>query len=233
MMEHLQLNAGQIVTIQNATLPKGSFVKLRPQQKAFIEISDPKAVLEQKLRNFSCLTKGDTIMIKHLNQNYCIDILEVGAKNKKDIAAISIVETDVEVEFDRPLDMPKSPEPIPIDKLAEAQNFDAPLSTSPSGAGILTKKRVYGKKKEDETKPKEEEKPSFAAFSGSGRRLDGKGGAKLGSSPPVANSNYMQQAAPSTSGSSGSNSSTTTSSTNDANKDPKFVPFGGQGRSLK
>ncbi len=56
MMQNLVLQEGDIVTLRNATLPKGSYVKLQPHTTDFTNISNPRAVLETTLRSFSCLT---------------------------------------------------------------------------------------------------------------------------------------------------------------------------------
>eukprot|EP00755_Sulcionema_specki_P013229 Sspe_Gene.53454::Locus_29544_Transcript_1_1_Confidence_1.000_Length_646::g.53454::m.53454/K14016/UFD1; ubiquitin fusion degradation protein 1 len=108
MMQHLGVHQGDIIRIENASLKKGSYVKLRPQKKAFVELHNPKAVLENYLRNFSCLTEGDTICIKYAKQDFFIDILSVKSKEGQE-KAISIVECDVNVDFDRPLDAPDTP----------------------------------------------------------------------------------------------------------------------------
>jgi len=50
MMQNLGVEHGDLVKVESATLPKGTFVKLRPQSKAFIDIANPKAVLENTLR---------------------------------------------------------------------------------------------------------------------------------------------------------------------------------------
>jgi hypothetical protein len=42
----------------------------------FLDISNPKAVLETTLRGFSCLTKGDCICLHYNNKRYYIDIIE-------------------------------------------------------------------------------------------------------------------------------------------------------------
>ena len=42
----------------------------------FLDISNPKAVLETTLRGFSCLTKGDCICLHYNNKRYYIDITE-------------------------------------------------------------------------------------------------------------------------------------------------------------
>ena len=42
----------------------------------FLDISNPKAVLEMTLRGFSCLTRGDCICLHYNNKKYYIDITE-------------------------------------------------------------------------------------------------------------------------------------------------------------
>ena len=44
MLQNLFLQEGSLVSIKNATLPKASFVKLRPQSIDFLDLSNPKAV---------------------------------------------------------------------------------------------------------------------------------------------------------------------------------------------
>ncbi|KAD6795710.1 hypothetical protein E3N88_06606 [Mikania micrantha] len=140
MMANLVLQEGDIVRVKNVTLPKGSYVKLQPHTKDFLDISNPKAILETTLRNFSCLTTGDSIMVAYNNKKYYIDIIET-----KPSHAISIIETDCEVDFAPPLDY-KEPEKL------------APSSKAPAQG--------------EEAAPVEETK--FNPFTGSGRRLDGK-----------------------------------------------------------
>ena len=62
------------------------------------------ASLETALRNYSCLTTGDSIMVPYNNKKYFIDIVETKPAN-----GISIIETDCEVDFAPPLDY-KEPE---------------------------------------------------------------------------------------------------------------------------
>lgn len=110
IMQNLALEEGEIVSLKSASLPKGTYVKLQPHTKDFLDISNPKAVLETTLRNFSCLTVGDQITINYNNRQYFIDIVEA-----KPGLAISVVETDCEVDFAPPLDYvePSRPEPAP------------------------------------------------------------------------------------------------------------------------
>ncbi|MQM02423.1 hypothetical protein Taro_035190, partial [Colocasia esculenta] len=104
MMENMLLQEGDIVRVKNVTLPKGTYVKLQPHTQDFLDISNPKAILETALRSFSCLTTGDSIMVAYNNKKYYIDIVET-----KPSSAISIIETDCEVDFAPPLDY-KEPE---------------------------------------------------------------------------------------------------------------------------
>lgn len=141
MMENMLLQEGDIVRVKNVTLPKGTYVKLQPHTKDFLDISNPKAILETTLRNFSCLTSGDSIMVAYNNKKYYIDIIETKPAN-----AISIIETDCEVDFAPPLDYKEPEKPIAPVPLGKAPAEEAPAETE----------------------------PKFSPFTGSGRRLDGK-----------------------------------------------------------
>ena len=72
-------------------------MKLRPQSKTFLDIANPKAVLENTLRSFSALTKGETIRIIYNKKEYDIDVVDVQPRER---GAICIVDADVNVDFD-------------------------------------------------------------------------------------------------------------------------------------
>jgi len=101
MMELLLIEEGGFVTVTSATLPKATYVKLQPHNSAFIDISNPKAVLENRLRHFSCLTEGDEIVIEYNGKPFYLTICQV---KPCEIAAVSIVETDVVLDFAPPKD---------------------------------------------------------------------------------------------------------------------------------
>ncbi|MED6179705.1 hypothetical protein PIB30_003028 [Stylosanthes scabra] len=107
MMQNLLLQEGDSVSVKNVSLPKGTYVKLQPHTKDLLDISNPKAMLERRLRNYSCLSRGDTIMVEYNKNKYYIDVLET----KPGGNAVSIVDTDCEVDFAPPLDY-KPPKPI-------------------------------------------------------------------------------------------------------------------------
>jgi ubiquitin fusion degradation protein 1 len=93
MMNTLLLQEGDAIQIKSASLPLGKFVKIQPQSVSFLDITDPKAVLENAFRNFSTLTAGDIITIKYNNKLYDILVMEIKPEGK----GISIIETDLEV----------------------------------------------------------------------------------------------------------------------------------------
>ncbi|WVZ19171.1 hypothetical protein V8G54_006493 [Vigna mungo] len=143
MMENMLLQEGDIVKVKNVTLPKATYVKLQPHTKDFLDISNPKAILETTLRNFSCLTIGDSIMVAYNNKKYYIDIIETKPDN-----AISIIETDCEADFASPLDYKEPEKPIAPYSTgkASAAAEDTPAETEPkfkpfSGTG----RRLDGK----------------------------------------------------------------------------------------
>lgn len=98
MMQNLLIEEGGILTVTNASLPKATLIKLQPQHVDFLEISNPRAVLEHALRNFSCVTKGDVICVPFNDKNYYLELKEVQPQD-----AACIIETDCNVDFDAPV----------------------------------------------------------------------------------------------------------------------------------
>ena len=108
-MQTLHLEPGDLLQVKSTDLPSGQFVKLQAQSTSFLDISDPKAVLENAFRNFSCLTKGDIFTFAYNDQTYEMAVLETKPETGKN--AISVLETDLEVDFAAPLgyEEPKRP----------------------------------------------------------------------------------------------------------------------------
>lgn len=93
MMRALDLQEGDPVRLKGCKLPQGLLVKFQAQTADFLELSDPKAVLEQAMRNYSTLTPGDIIEI-HYN---CIQFELLVMEISPDADAIDVTETDLEV----------------------------------------------------------------------------------------------------------------------------------------
>ena len=99
MMENLFLEEGSEVILRNVTLNKGNFMKIQPHETAFIDLPDPKAILERELTNYACVFKGDTININHMGRDYPINIVSCKPNDQ-----ICVIEADINVDFDTPLD---------------------------------------------------------------------------------------------------------------------------------
>ncbi|KAI9661641.1 MAG: ubiquitin fusion degradation protein [Bathelium mastoideum] len=102
LMQTLLLEPGDLLQVKSTDLPLGSFIKLQPQDSSFLDISDPKAVLENAFRNFSCLTKGDIFTFAYNDSVYSIAVLEVKPDDPQK-HAICTLETDLSVDFAPPV----------------------------------------------------------------------------------------------------------------------------------
>jgi len=166
MMENMWLNEGDIVHLRSVSLNKGSYVKLQPQLTDFIKISNPKAVLEQSLRNFSALTKGQTFRILYNKKKYDINVVEVrrhgGPFPPGQAPAVCIIETDMELDFEAPVDY--------VEPVRAAQRSASPPSASPMAKSPIV--QPMGAPLLDGDSSEEDE--AVPAFTGSGFRLDGK-----------------------------------------------------------
>ena len=100
VMEQILLNESENVVIEICYPLKGTYIKLRPRKTAFIDLPDPKSVLETYLsRDYPVVSVGDTISIKHCGETYHIDVMECRPGN-----SIDILNTDVNLDFDTPAD---------------------------------------------------------------------------------------------------------------------------------
>ncbi|SNX84281.1 related to UFD1 - ubiquitin fusion degradation protein [Melanopsichium pennsylvanicum] len=139
MMRTLGLSEGDPIRLTGTTLPKGKMVKIQPQTVDFLEISDPKAVLEQAFRNFSALSPGDIVEISYNCLTFEILIMEI----TPNADGISIIETDLEVDFAppkgyvEPTPQPRPPPPTMASKLnIDSSRTDSipPTRTSTPGS---------------------------------------------------------------------------------------------------
>ena len=85
--------------LRNITLNKGTYIKFQPHETAFIDLGDPKAILERELTNYATVFKGDTININHAGRDYMINVVDCKPNDQ-----ICVVEADINVDFDAPLD---------------------------------------------------------------------------------------------------------------------------------
>lgn len=144
MMHNLFLEEGGRLKIESVSLPVATFSKFQPQTTDFLDITNPKAVLENALRNFACLTSNDLIGIRYNSRVYELRVLET-----KPGPAVTIIECDMNVEFAAPVDY-KEPERVkPRDEPMAVDHSEL----MPEETGFVqfagTGNRLDGKKKKD------------------------------------------------------------------------------------
>mmetsp|Transcript_22336 Transcript_22336/g.63309 ORF Transcript_22336/g.63309 Transcript_22336/m.63309 type:complete len:349 (+) Transcript_22336:958-2004(+) len=150
MMQNLLIEEGAVITVTNVSLPKATFVKLQPQHVDFLEISNPRAVLEHALRNFSCVTKGDVIQIPYNSKNYHFALKEVEPQD-----AACIIETDCNVDFDAPVGYQEPSTSKSVATASTTTNGDARSSACPSPTTLSTTSSVPSQSVDDDmSKPK-------------------------------------------------------------------------------
>lgn len=152
MFERLCLEEGQTVNIRNMELQKGTFIKIQPHLTEFINNPNPKTILEYNLRNYFCVTEGDTISVKFGKKFYKIDIIQ--CKPQK---AIRTLNCDIVVDFAPPKDYKEPPR--------QQRNQ---INSGASG-NIKFKNEEREMTKEEKDKQMEDKK-----FSGHHFRIDGK-----------------------------------------------------------
>ncbi|CAH2986191.1 unnamed protein product [Chilo suppressalis] len=145
MMANLLLEEGASLQIENVSLPVATFSRFQPLSEDFLDITNPKAVLENCLRNFSCLTTGDVIAIKYNSKVYELCVLET-----KPGDAVIIIECDMNVEFAPPVGYKEERVPTRGESGSDGMDEDpAAMMPEPSGFVAFSGEgnRLDGKKK--------------------------------------------------------------------------------------
>lgn len=184
MMQTLEVQPGQLIQISNCDLPLGKFVKIEPQSVEFLEISDPKAVLENVLRKFSTLTVNDIIEINYNDTVYGIKVLE--AKPDSDSKGICVVETDLETDFAPPVGYVE-PEYTPKSQAPTSKPITPSSVNRGVGAATMAKSLNYANIASSAGKE---------VFKGSGQKLSGKATEEISKSVEVGELDVNAPAAP-------------------------------------
>ncbi|KAH3762493.1 ubiquitin fusion degradation protein 1 [Pelomyxa schiedti] len=199
LKEQLALVEGSdVVFITSAFLYPATFCKLQPFSDDFLQVTNPRVILEKALRNFSALSVGDQIPIKFGNKTYLVCVREL-----KPASAVSVVETDVSIEFDEPLSQtsalprpsvsstpPALPHPATTPSTTTATSPSTTTSASPSSNTTSTTEEVLETLHTEDTpttNTTETSTPKFIPFSGSAVRLNGK---------PIGSTDNLRQSAP-------------------------------------
>lgn len=157
MMHNLLLEEGELLNVESVSLPVATFSRFQPQSEDFLDITNPKAVLENGLRSFACLTTGDLIAIKYNQKIYEMCVLET-----RPGSAVSIIECDMNVEFAPPVGY-KEPKREMRKEESEMEDL-ADLMPAPTGFVAFNGEgvRLDGKKRKDI--PKQETLTSKPAY---------------------------------------------------------------------
>lgn len=161
IMESCSLEEGSTVQVDLLSPPKGNFMKIRlHNSKEFSKLSNPKAVLEKIMStDYPVVTQGQTIALNYtdLNKVFMIDIVET-----KPSEIIEIINTDINVDFDKALDYVEPPpkEEKKVAWVPHNTNTNVKISQDISGSTIKNR-RLNQYKKTGE----------FVPFSGKGNVL--------------------------------------------------------------
>lgn len=187
LMQVLELEPGDLLQVKSTDLSPGSYIKLQPQSTAFLDISDPKAVLETAFRQFSCLTVDDIFTFSYNDETYSIKVLSV--KPESSTQAISVQETDLSVDFAEPIGYTEEMERR---KVASASNSVSGTSTPRTmghtniqSAGSMAQAIGYANIAPDSTAAAQGAHNASSAFLTQGHRLvpkKGKAGASAAGS---------------------------------------------------
>ena len=165
MFNRLCLEPGQMVNLRNIPLDRGTLIKIQPHKTEFIDLPNPKTILENSLRNYFCLTEGDTINVKFNHKFYLIDIVE--CKPKK---AIKTVNSDIKVDFLPPKDYKETPVKKENKKDSSNNNNDQFRQSASGNINFNSSEKPNKKMTDEELQKIIEDKK----FNGHHFRMDGK-----------------------------------------------------------
>ena len=155
LFNSLQLNEGEMIRLGLVEyLPKANFARLRPHRTAFIDLPDPRSILEKQLSNFTCLTKNETITVHYNKNEYQLDILELKPENQYNAAII--VDTDLNIDFAPPLDYVEPPKQFR--KKEDAEEEQTGEFSAFKGKALRMDGRRLSKATEEKMQKAEEEK---------------------------------------------------------------------------
>ena len=156
LMDRLLLNDGDNVEFAlTNNIPKGTKITLQAHSCDILEMEDYKSFLEMEInKKYDILTCGETISLQYQEQPLYFDIKSTSPND-----IISIKNTDLQVEFEEPLNYQQYLQQKELEKKAKQQ------------LQLEEKKKqleIERKKQEDERIKKEK---GFVPFGGVGRRL--------------------------------------------------------------
>jgi len=139
IMNNIAVTEGGQVEIEKVSPAQGTYMKLRPHKTEFINLDNPRTILEKIMsRDYPVVSQGQTLELysKELDKKYLVDIVET-----KPEEVIGIVNTDINIDFEQPLDYvqpspatpPATPPAIPIvnkiiNREAQLKSMQGPIA---------------------------------------------------------------------------------------------------------
>lgn len=159
MMSQLSLIEGELILVEYKSLPPATYAKFKPMSTDFYHVTNPRAMLEVELRKFACLSKGDIIAVQYNEQIFEFKVMDLKPQN-----AVTIIECDINIEFDTAEGY--------VEPTLPTKNKNETSTSQESGQ--INNKNDAGTAIPDEN--------VFKPFTGSGQRLDGKKSRNISSS---------------------------------------------------
>tara|TARA_A100001015_G_C14876343_1_gene666494 strand:- start:44 stop:850 length:807 start_codon:yes stop_codon:yes gene_type:complete len=110
LTNQLGLEGNQIITVTLLeNVPKGKYVKIRPETENFFDVPEYESCLETQLSKFPLLYQGQTIDVEIFDKNYSIKIEEIEHDWQKfdfekgtsslELNVINVINTDINVDI--------------------------------------------------------------------------------------------------------------------------------------
>uniref|UniRef100_A0ACD5W325 Uncharacterized protein n=2 Tax=Avena sativa TaxID=4498 RepID=A0ACD5W325_AVESA len=112
-----------LIEVRYASLPKGTYAKLKPEGVGFSDLPNHRAILETALRNHATLSENDVVIVNYGQLQYKLKVLEL-----KPASSVSVLETDVEVDIEGP---------DSVSDNEENQHVLVPLQTGKVDSGVV------------------------------------------------------------------------------------------------
>ena len=126
MMENLEVEEGNIVTVESVKLPKATTVKLKTSSAEFLQRYDPKPMLEARFVHFTCLTEGDKVSVLVKGGVHQMTVIQTQPES-----AVCIIDCDLNVEFEFPTAFDKGSNtgsPLPDRRIGIGKRLDGKQS---------------------------------------------------------------------------------------------------------
>ena len=153
------------LTLYNQELVKGTKIRLQPHNQDMYEIENIKEYLEENLTKlYTCLMKDQTLSIPYDHTNIYFNVVNCEPED-----LISIIDTDIEVDFAKPLDYV---EPKPVKKEFKKDNLNFSQTNENNIHDLNSQQNTNNEQNQNNRQNiNPQQNTGFIPFSGVGHRL--------------------------------------------------------------